>query len=119
MNIDQMIIQAQLATKLTAELNAKSDQCMRYLIGVSLITSSKEAKPRRERPERKRRQRKPDIAAMIRGARKAGEKGAVRVSVADPNGFTVTVSTGGDQNEQANGDAVANPWDEVSKRATH
>jgi hypothetical protein len=69
------------------------------------------------RPECSKRKRRPSVARFIKEAREAGEKGVVRVSVTDPNGFTVTVSSG-DQ-EQASDGTLANPWDEVSKRATH
>jgi hypothetical protein len=70
------------------------------------------------KPKQKRR-RKPSIAAAIRQVRKAGERGPVRVSVTDPTGYTVAVSSGGDQDEKASGDAAVNPWDEVSKHAKH
>jgi hypothetical protein len=69
-------------------------------------------------PERSKRKRKPNIARFLKDARKAGEKGVVRISVTYPNGFTVTVSSGDDQKQDSDG-TFANPWDEVSGRATH
>jgi hypothetical protein len=68
-------------------------------------------------PQRSRWMRRPSVERFIKDARNAGEKGVVRVTVTDPNGFTVTVSSG-DQ-EQASDGTFANPWDEVTKRATH
>jgi hypothetical protein len=67
-------------------------------------------------PKRKRR-RKPNVSRFFKQARKAGETGTVRVSITDPNGYTITVASG-DEPKQT----LSNPWDEVSKggkRATH
>jgi hypothetical protein len=69
-------------------------------------------------PVKPKRRRKPNVARFIKAARKAGEKGVVRVTVVDPSGFAVTVNSGGgDQGESDT--PMINPWDVVSKRAAH
>jgi hypothetical protein len=87
---------------------------LRNLLGIGPTGSEGGAAPK---PERSKRKRKPNVARFIKDARKAGEKGVVRVSVTDPNGYTTTVSSG---NQEQGSDAIsANPWDEVSDRAMH
>jgi len=54
------------------------------------------------------------VAPYIKQARKAGETGPVHVSISDPSGYTVTVTSDGGQPS-----TFANPWDVVSKHATH
>jgi hypothetical protein len=66
--------------------------------------------------EKRTRKRRPSLTRYFKQARKAGETGPVRVSIADPSGCTVTVVSGdGNQHQQPE----SNPWDEVLKRATH
>jgi hypothetical protein len=91
---------------------------LRRLSNTDVVVGSDDAEP--VEPVKRTRKRKPTIATMIKQARKAGETGVVRVSVTDPNGFTVTVASGDQQQHAKDDDASAvNPWDEAIKHATH
>jgi hypothetical protein len=58
------------------------------------------------------RQRKVSVTALIRQARKAGERGPVTVTL--PDGTTIV-----SEREGAEATAATNPWDKVLTNATH
>jgi hypothetical protein len=60
------------------------------------------------RPKRTR-QRAPNVACYIKQARKAGDKGPVRVEITDAKGRTVTVTS--EQNQAQHVDAARSIWD--------
>jgi hypothetical protein len=67
-------------------------------------------------PKKRERKRRPDPLSVLKAARKR-DVGPVTVSVTDPNGFTLTLSSSAPVEGQPS--VEANPWDEVSRAKHH
>jgi hypothetical protein len=89
-------------------LTAEARELARLIVWPDIEPVCLERKPRRKR------RRKPNVARYFQQARKAGEKGVVRVEITDPSGTTITVI-----GEPEAEPLASNPWDVVSKKHAH